>query len=143
MTKQALDSIVRIHKALGHPVRLRILAMLREGPLCVCQMNAVVGLAPSTISQHLSELRNAELISERKEGRWVEYRLADGEDEILGPIWDRLEDDPVRRSDAVLLEALRDVSLEELCGAGLDLSRLGKHVVAAVARADAIRGEAS
>lgn len=141
MTKQPLDLLVLIHKALAHPVRLRLLGMLRSGPLCVCQMNAVIGLAPSTISQHLSELKKAGLIAERKEGRWVEYRLSDEEQEMMGPVWARLEDDPASRADVVLLEELRRVPLDRLCGAGLDLSRLGDDVRAAAARAERIRLE--
>ena len=72
-----LPELVRIHKALAHPVRLRILAMLRRGPLCVCQMTAVLQLAASTVSAHLSDLRRSDLVLERKAGKWVEYRLAD------------------------------------------------------------------
>src|SRR5512146_2972049 len=76
MTTTPLTRLVQLHKAIGHPVRLRLLAMLREGPLCVCQMTVVTRLAASTVSEHLSELRRAGLLSERKEGRWVECRLA-------------------------------------------------------------------
>ena len=76
MSATPLDLLVRIHKALAHPVRMRIVAMLRRGELCVCQINAVIGLAPSTISAHLAELKNAGLVVERKAGRWVHYRLA-------------------------------------------------------------------
>ena len=50
--------------------------MLRGGELCVCQLNAVIALAPSTISAHLAELKDAGLVAERKTGRWVHYRLA-------------------------------------------------------------------
>jgi ArsR family transcriptional regulator len=71
MTMTPLNRLVQIHKALGHPVRLRLLAALRTGPLCVCQMTVVVKLAASTVSEHLSELRRAGLLSLRKEGRWV------------------------------------------------------------------------
>ena len=72
-----LARLVQVQKAMGHPVRLRLLAMLRGGPLCVCQMTVVVKLAASTVSEHLSELRKAGLVVERKDGRWVEYRLSD------------------------------------------------------------------
>src|SRR5512141_3359794 len=90
-----LARLVQVHKAIGHPVRLRLLAMLRTGPLCVCQMTVLVKLAASTVSEHLSELRKAGLITDRKEGRWVEYRLSDSalRDGILEPIWPSLEDD--------------------------------------------------
>ena len=74
---RALTRMVELHKALGHPLRLRLVAMLRDGPLCVCQMTGLLRRAASTVSEHLSELRRAGALQERKEGRWVEYRLSD------------------------------------------------------------------
>ncbi len=137
-----LGRLVRVHKAIGHPVRLRLLAMLRAGPLCVCQMTVVVKLAASTVSEHLSELKNAGLVAERKEGRWVEYRLADdaiGRD-LLESIWPALEGDPQARADAVLVKELRRVPLDELCSADLDLARIARpRLASAVAKAARIR----
>lgn len=122
-----LPELVRVHKALAHPVRLRILAMLRRGPLCVCQMTAVLQLAASTVSAHLSDLRRCDLIVERKDGKWVEYRLADdapGTALTVVP-WGNLEKDPMVAQDRALLKELRKVPLEELCRVELDLARLG------------------
>lgn len=125
MAKPLIPSLVRTHKALAHPGRLRILAMLRGGPLCVCQMTAVLRLAPSTVSAHLSELRHADLVTERKEGKWVEYRLAGEDAAAAGVAWERLERDPTIVQDRALLRELRKVPLEELCRVDLDVSRLG------------------
>jgi len=74
---------------------MRILAMLRGGELCVCQLIAVVRLAPSTISAHLVELKRAGLVEDRKEGKWVHVRLADGVDaqEVLESVFLTLADD--------------------------------------------------
>ena len=122
-----LLELVRIHKALAHPVRLRILAMLRSGPLCVCQMTAVLQLAASTVSAHLSDLRRSDLVLERKAGKWVEYRLADdASNAALASIpWGDLEKDTMVTQDRTLLKRLRKVPLDELCRVDLDLSRLG------------------
>jgi DNA-binding transcriptional ArsR family regulator len=142
MTMTPLARLVQVHKAIGHPVRLRLLAALRTGPLCGCQMTVIVKLAPSTVSEHLSELRKAGLVSEKKEGRWVEYRLSDSalRDGILDPVWPALEDDLEAKADAVLVKELRRVPLEELCGVDLDLDRLQRPKLAtAVARAAQIR----
>lgn len=126
MAKHVIPELVRAHKALAHPGRLRILAMLRGGPLCVCQMTAVLKLAPSTVSAHLSELRRADLVTERKEGKWVEYRLADDQAGTRASVsWERLERDPAVLRDRALLRELRKVSLEKLCRVDLDLSKLG------------------
>ena len=124
MSTPTLAPLVDTYKALAHPARLRILAMLRGGELCVCQVTAVLGLAASTVSAHLAELRRAGLVDEQKEGRWVRYRLREGAGD-LGPLWPRLDADPQARADAALLARLRRVPLQTLCRADLDLSRLG------------------
>jgi ArsR family transcriptional regulator len=56
---------------------VRILLALRRGELCVCQITEMFGLAPSTVSKHLSVLHHAGLILSRKSERWVYYRLPD------------------------------------------------------------------
>jgi ArsR family transcriptional regulator len=70
--KQAL----RVFGALSDENRLRMLYALRHGELCVCQVIELMKLAPSTVSKHLSILRDAGLLHSRKEGRWVYYRAA-------------------------------------------------------------------
>jgi ArsR family transcriptional regulator len=127
MSPEPLTQLVEVYKALAHPARLRILAMLRGGELCVCQITAVLGLAASTVSAHLSELRRAGLVAERKDGRWVAYRLTEGEAQqpLLEQLANFLEKDANARADAELLRTLRKVPLERLCRADLDLSRLG------------------
>jgi ArsR family transcriptional regulator len=138
----SLNRLVQVHKAIGHPVRLRLLAMLRGGPLCVCQMTVVLGLAASTVSEHLSELRKAGLVALRKQGRWVEYRLDErtAEGDLLAPVWPMLGDDADVAADAVLIKELRRVPLDELCSVELDLDRIARpKLAAAVAKAGQIR----
>lgn len=69
-----LTAIARIGLALSDSTRLRLIAALRGGELCACQLIELVGLAPSTVSKHLALLRDAGLVESRKEGRWVYYR---------------------------------------------------------------------
>ncbi len=64
-----------IAKALGDENRVRILMSLTKYPLCVCQLTALLDLAPSTTSKHLSILRQAQLIECVKNGRWAYYQL--------------------------------------------------------------------
>ena len=78
MNSEAMRSTLRITKALSDIQRLRILMLLRTGELCVCQVIAVLGLAPSTVSKHLSILSGAGLLDSRKDGRWAYYRLPQG-----------------------------------------------------------------
>lgn len=69
--------LMAVTKALADENRVRLLAALQDGELCVCQLIELIGLAPSTVSKHLSILRSARLIQGRKSGRWMHYRLAD------------------------------------------------------------------
>ncbi|MFI5168280.1 MAG: ArsR/SmtB family transcription factor [Thermoanaerobaculales bacterium] len=128
MIATPLDLAIRIHKALGHPVRVRILAMLRGGELCVCQLNAVIALAPSTISAHLGELRDAGLVAERKQGRWVHYRLLaeDAAKTTLAALWPALANDPQVVDDASLLKGLAKLPVEAICRPEFDLAALRK-----------------
>lgn len=69
--------MVRTTKALADENRIRIVGVLKGRELCVCQLIELLCLAPSTVSKHLSILKNARLIDSRKDGRWMYYRLAD------------------------------------------------------------------
>ncbi len=68
---------LNITKALAEENRLRIMLALEGRELCVCQLIELLELAPSTVSKHMSVLRQARLVDGRKEGRWMYYRLAD------------------------------------------------------------------
>jgi DNA-binding transcriptional ArsR family regulator len=141
MTKptSTLTELVDVYKALGHPVRLRILAMLRTGELCACQITAVLKLASSTVSAHLSELRRAGVVVERKESRWVIFRHAEDEQAqaLIANALASLTGDARIETDARIVRRLRRVPLEKLCRAGLDLARVGikEPAMAAAARA--------
>jgi ArsR family transcriptional regulator, arsenate/arsenite/antimonite-responsive transcriptional repressor len=63
-------------KALANPARARIIKLLEEGELCVCDIIIVIGLKQSTISKHLNILKNAGLVDDRKDGTWAYYRLS-------------------------------------------------------------------
>lgn len=70
---------ISVTKALSDENRVRVLMMLQDGELCVCQLIEMLGLAPSTVSKHMSILRQARLVQARKEGKWMYYRLPDGD----------------------------------------------------------------
>ena len=65
----------RLFKALSDSNRLRILKMLQSKSLCVCEITSVLDLATSTVSKHLSILRDAGFIIEEKDGKWVNYMI--------------------------------------------------------------------
>jgi len=72
-----MKKVLSITKALSDGNRLRTVMALREVvELCVCQVTEMLGLAPATVSRHMSILQNAGLVESRKDGRWVYYRLS-------------------------------------------------------------------
>jgi ArsR family transcriptional regulator len=70
-----MRELVKAFKALSDSNRIRILKMLEIRPLCVCEITEVLQLATSTVSKHLSILRDAGYIIDEKEGKWVNYYL--------------------------------------------------------------------
>ena len=65
----------RVMKALAHPTRLFIVERLAEGELCVCDLTSLIGVDISTVSKHLSLLKQAGIVSDEKRGLQVFYRL--------------------------------------------------------------------
>ena len=117
---EIFESVSRPH---ADTTRVRILKMLEPGELCVCQITAILGLAPATVSKHLSLLKMAGLLSQRKEGRWVFYRLSSHDNNpyappVLGLMQNILDDDPVIAEDKTRLDTINTVPLEKLCGDG-------------------------
>jgi len=87
-----MKKAAQLFKALADETRLRILALLGSGELCVCDLMAILALPQSTVSRHLATLRNADLVEDRRQGVWMYYRLATGVN-------------PLRRDALLLLEA--------------------------------------
>ncbi|MFJ2112580.1 MULTISPECIES: ArsR/SmtB family transcription factor [unclassified Streptomyces] len=66
-------------RMLGHPVRIRVLELLQDGPLPVRELLAVIEVEPSSLSQQLAVLRRSGIVSSRREGATVVYELAGGD----------------------------------------------------------------
>jgi ArsR family transcriptional regulator, arsenate/arsenite/antimonite-responsive transcriptional repressor len=113
MNSKAMTATLSITKALADVQRLRILMALRTGELCVCQIIEVLGLAPSTVSKHLSILHAAELVNSRKEGRWSYFTLPqDRELEAVKAVLDWLDaslkgDEIIQKDGKTLRSVLR------------------------------------
>lgn len=71
-----MQDFINLVKALSDANRLRALCALRNRELCVCQIIELLELAPSTVSKHMSILRQVRLADSKKLGRWMYYRLA-------------------------------------------------------------------
>ena len=115
-----MRDVLRVCGALSDESRLRMLLALRHGELCVCQLIELMGLSPSTVSKHLSILRDAGLLDSRKNGRWVYYRVADRPVfPILGKraprVFQGLEKSAVVKADDRRLKQIRKMNMEVLC----------------------------
>jgi ArsR family transcriptional regulator len=70
-----MQNEAKMFKALADENRLRILALLLEGELCVCEIMAALELPQSTVSRHLAYLRNHGWVKDRRRGVWMYYRF--------------------------------------------------------------------
>ncbi len=115
-----IKDITNICKALGDINRVRIVMALSSRRLCVCQLVELLGLAPSTVSKHLSILKQAELIESHKNGRWVHYKLSKDKEnktlqQILGCLKQSLGGDAQIQEDKKILAKILKKDREELC----------------------------
>jgi DNA-binding transcriptional ArsR family regulator len=115
-----MDDFMAVTKALADENRVRTLMALRSGELCVCQIIEFLGLAPSTVSRHMSVLRQAGLVKGRKQGRWMYYRLPgkDAPQQIRSAIfWLRrsLADNQAILRDNELIAKIIKEHVEEQC----------------------------
>jgi len=107
----------KIFKALSDTNRLRILKMLEIKKLCVCEITEILALATSTVSKHLTILKEAELISDKKEGRWVTYKLS--ETDVSAQITDLLRNFEITLGDCQTINTdaamVKTVDKIEIC----------------------------
>ena len=76
VAKVDVRGVSRLCKALGDETRLRIVALLSHGELCVCHVESALALSQPTASRHLAVLRAAAVVETRRSGTWMYYRLA-------------------------------------------------------------------
>ena len=94
-----MESFIKVMKALADPNRVKIVKMLQQKSMCVCELQAALGIAQPTVSKHLKILEKAYLVLSRKDGLWVDYYLTNGGDSpyaasILGNLRHWLNTDP-------------------------------------------------
>jgi ArsR family transcriptional regulator len=115
-----MRELLAITKALSDENRLRAIGLLRKRELCLCQIIEVLGLAPSTVSKHMSILHQARLVESRKEGRWAYFRLAEEDApaearQALEIVLASLGRDQQGKTDQLRLKAVLKLEPEELC----------------------------
>jgi ArsR family transcriptional regulator len=103
-----MRELVSMAKALSDPSRVRILVALGERELCVCELCDSLAMTQSTLSTHLRVIREAELVSARKEGKWMYYKIAEKAEGMLNQLFRSfsiaLKNDPVLSRDAKKLK---------------------------------------
>ena len=112
-----MKSFLKVMKALSDPSRIKIMKMLQQKVLCVCEMQAALKIAQSTTSKHLQILEDAGLISSKKDGLWVNYMIADGVESpyaanLIGNLKHWLDNDPDIR---MLVEQLPGIDRSNIC----------------------------
>jgi len=112
-----MKEFIKVMKALSDPNRVKLLKMLQKRTMCVCEIQATLGIAQPTVSKHLKLLEFAGLVGRKKEGLWVNYFLTDGgrspyAASLMGNLRHWLDDDPEIRE---LIGRSDDVRREDLC----------------------------
>ena len=115
-----MREVMDVLKALADENRVRLLYALKDGELCVCQLVALLELAPSSVSKHLTILRSARLLESRKSGRWMYYRLsgktgAAPAGNLLGPLFEEIKNADQILKDRKRLRTICSEKLESIC----------------------------
>lgn len=108
-----LRNLAALGQALSDETRLRILKLLAQRELCVCELEAVLGMTQSRVSTNLAVLRNAGLVRDRRDGRWVFYSL---DRDTLNQQMERLTDFLTRGD----LSGIPEMAAEAACWSSLD-----------------------
>ncbi len=106
-----MREIIKAFKALSEPTRLRIFLLLMERDLCVCELTFVLDMSQSRVSHQLRLLRDADLVEDKREGRWIIYTIPRGVKENLAPFVRRYAGPDLTASESVL----RDIERLALC----------------------------
>ena len=112
-----MKPFLRAMKALSDPSRVKIMKMLQNRVMCVCEIQAAIQFAQSTTSKHLQILEDAGLITSKKDGLWVNYMIADGSESpyaasLIGSLKHWLDDDTEIKA---LIEQLPAINRENIC----------------------------
>lgn len=112
-----MKRFIKVMKALSDPNRVKIIKMLQNRTMCVCEIQAALKISQPTVSKHLKILEEADLVRYEKDGLWVNYALASGEGSpyaasLLGNLRHWLEEDAEIVS---LLQQLPKIQREIIC----------------------------
>ncbi len=110
-----MNEFTKVMKALSDPNRIKILKMLQHRVMCVCEIQAALGIAQPTVSKHLKILEDSGLVVCEKDGLWVNYSLGNGGQSpyaatLLGNLRHWLESEPeIKRVTSILPGLNREI----------------------------------
>ncbi len=112
-----MKTFLKVMKALSDPNRVKIIKLLEQKKMCVCELQGALGIAQPTVSKHLRILEEAGLVDYKKDGLWVNYYLTDGRGSpyaasILGNLRHWLNEEPAV---AELVKKAPFINREEIC----------------------------
>lgn len=83
-----MNDLILFAKALSDPTRVRIIAALRGGDVCVCELSDALEISQSTLSNHLQLIRQAGLVTTRRDGKWVYYGIEASQAAAISALWE-------------------------------------------------------
>ncbi|BDU73188.1 ArsR/SmtB family transcription factor [Mesoterricola silvestris] len=110
-----LRSLVEQLKAVAHPLRLRVLALLGSGEMCVCQVAETLSVPASSVSEALRELRRAGFVSERREGRWVYVSIPDPASPLVAILLREAASLPESAQDLGRAMDVKGIAVQDVC----------------------------
>jgi ArsR family transcriptional regulator len=114
--RQNVDGITQIYKALSEEMRLRILMLLAQGELCVCDIMAVLDEPQSKVSRHLAYLKNSGLIQGKRVGTWMHYFVKEPLDDLASAQIELVKKEMSNLGWAKAdVEKMREVQAQKLC----------------------------
>jgi len=111
-----MEDLIRVFRSLSDPTRLRIVRLLLERELCVCELMFILKMEQSRISHQLRLLRDADLVEDKRQGRWIVYGIPKDVRKNLAPLFQQLIQKKRADSKVILQDfrALRTCLLENV-----------------------------
>jgi ArsR family transcriptional regulator len=113
-----MNDLLKIFKALSDETRLKMLKIFGKGEICVCDLVSVLNMSQPKISFHLNVLKGAGLISDRKQGKWVHYRINDADmfrRFIVLSVMEKIPDQAVKKDLARLVKVQNMKNRNKCC----------------------------
>lgn len=115
---------VAYFKALADSTRLRIVSILRDGPLCVCSIERVLGISQTSTSRHLAKLQSSGIVAGERQAQWVYYRISEeftrDHEPLLEYLYREAKNEPQLQQDRAILA--RHITEGTLCAVAVPAS---------------------